>query len=253
MLRRSTPAPVVAARVREVLRAHSGDDLVAAPPAADQTVSRWQRLASRIPVRLDPGRKAAIGVGLAVVAAALVTGLWLLAQRPRAVPLPAANSGIAGAASPVGSRVAPLVSSSAPSVQVVVDVAGKVHRPGLYRLPAGARVDDAVRRAGGALAGVDLTSLNLAAKVVDGQQIVVGAAGVASGPGGAAGAGSALVNLNSATLDQLEGLPGVGPVLAQHILDWRTQHGSFGSVDQLDDVPGIGAVKFAALRSLVTV
>ena len=148
---------------------------------------------------------------------------------------------------------------------VVVDVAGKVRHPGLYRLSPGSRVDDAIRAAGGARPGVRLDGLNLAAKLVDGQQVAVGIAPAAGG-GGIAGGGSggggggasggstgAPVNLNTATLDQLQTLPGVGPVLAQHILDWRSQHGSFSSVDQLDDVTGIGDVKFAALKPLVTV
>jgi len=111
---------------------------------------------------------------------------------------------------------------------------------------------------------VRLDGLNLAAKLVDGQQVAVGIApaaggggiaGGGSGGGGGASGGSTggPVNLNTATLDQLQTLPGVGPVLAQHILDWRSQHGSFSSVDQLDDVTGIGDVKFAALKSLVTV
>ncbi len=146
---------------------------------------------------------------------------------------------------------------------MVVDVAGKVRHPGLYRLPVGARVDDAVRAAGGALAGVDVSSLNLAARVVDGQQILVGIAppagagaaptGGAAGPGGAAGTSAGPVDLNTAGLDQLETLPGVGPVLGQHILDWRTAHGRFATVDQLLDVTGIGPAKFAALRALVSV
>jgi competence protein ComEA len=139
----------------------------------------------------------------------------------------------------------------------VVDVAGKVRRPGLYRLRTGSRVDDAVRAAGGALAGVDLSSLNLAAKVVDGQQILVGVAPPAgaappAAPGGGPTATAGPLDLNSASLDQLETLPGVGPVLAQHIVDWRTAHGGFTSTDQLNDVPGIGDVKFAALQPLVT-
>jgi competence protein ComEA len=117
------------------------------------------------------------------------------------------------------------------------------------------------------LAGVNLSSLNLAAKVVDGQQIAVGLAGAGGGVGGAGGAppgggGSAgggggaaggPVNLNTASLDQLETLPGVGPVLGQHILDWRTAHGSFTTIDQLRDVTGIGDVKFANLRPQVTI
>jgi competence protein ComEA len=138
-------------------------------------------------------------------------------------------------------------------------MAGKVRRPGLYRLPDGARVDDAIRAAGGPRRGVDLSSLNLAARVADGQQILVGQPAV-NGVGGAtpgAGLGStsaapAPVSLNNATLEQLETLPGVGPVLGQNIIDWRTANGGFTSVDQLTDVTGIGDVTFAELQPLVT-
>lgn len=199
-------------------------------------------------------------MGGAVLVAAVATGLWLLASRPRALPVASTPSPIAGAVSPVGSSVAPLPPSSA--ADVVVDVAGKVHRPGLYRLRAGARVDDALRAAGGALPGVELNSLNLAAKVSDGQQVLVGlaplmgvvadgAAGVSAGaPTGASTAGP--VSLNSATLEQLDALPGVGPVLAQHILDWRAEHGGFAAVSQLQDVSGIGPAKYDTLKNLVT-
>lgn len=211
-------------------------------------------------MRLDPGRRAAVAVGGAVLVAAVATGLWLLASRPRALPVASTPSPIAGAVSPAGSSVAPLPPSSA--ADVVVDVAGKVHRPGLYRLRAGARVDDALRAAGGALPGVELNSLNLAAKVSDGQQVLVGlappmgvvadgAAGASAGaPTGASTAG--LVSLNSATLEQLDALPGVGPVLAQHILDWRAEHGGFAAVSQLQDVSGIGPAKYDTLKNLVT-
>jgi competence protein ComEA len=129
----------------------------------------------------------------------------------------------------------------------------------VYRLPAGARVDDAVQAAGGALSGARLDRLNLAAKLVDGQQVAVGVAPALDAGGGppATAGGSASpgapVDLNTGTLEQLQTLPGVGPVLAQHILDWRAQHGRFASVEQLNDVTGIGDVKFAALKSLVTV
>jgi competence protein ComEA len=253
-----------------MLRAHAGDagPDPAEPVLAPRTV--WQRLAARVPVRLDPGRRAAVGVGLAVALAAVATAIWLAAQRPHSVAV--APSPIAGA-SPVASADLTLPAGPLPTgppaansaaTAVVVDVAGKVRQPGLYRLPAGARVDDAIRRAGGPLHGVDLTSLNLAARLVDGQQILVGlpaaappagvgAASDGSGDGLPAGSGvGAPVSLNAASLDQLEALPGVGPVLAQHIVDWRVAHGGFGSIEQLDDVPGIGAVKFAALRPLVT-
>jgi competence protein ComEA len=231
-----------------------------------------QRLLARVPLRLDPGRRAATAIGLAVLVAAVLTGLWVLSQRPRALAVSASPPAIPGAVSPVGTgppSPAPTMSAaSAPATSstsvVVVDVAGKVHRPGLYRLPAGSRVDDAVKAAGGPLRPSSLGSLNLAARVVDGQQIVVGAAGapVAGVPvaGGGAGDGSggtgvgaAPVDLNTATLEQLESLPGVGPVLGQQILDWRSAHGTFATVDQLNDVTGIGEVKFAALKPLVTV
>jgi competence protein ComEA len=134
---------------------------------------------------------------------------------------------------------------------------GKVHHPGVYDLPAGSRVEDAVRAAGGALPGVDLSTLNLAAPVSDGQQIAVGVPGAVSAGGGpagtAAGAAGAKVNLNTANAGQLDALPGVGPVLAQHIVDWRSQHGSFTSIDQLREVSGIGEAKYADLKALVTV
>lgn len=238
------------------------------PPAAGVLAALWQRLLSRVPMRLDPGHRAAIAIGLAVVAAAAVTGVWLVAERPRAVAVSETTPDIPGASSPLGSADPPAPPSDAgvPAAQsgspalVVVDVAGKVRRPGLYRLPSGSRVDDAVKAAGGALNGVDLTSLNLAAKVGDGQQIVVGLPGagagggpVAAGPTSGATAAAGPVDLNTATLDQLESLPGVGPVLGQQILDWRTEHGGFTSVSQLNDVVGIGAVKYSTLSPLVTV
>ncbi|MDQ2839151.1 MAG: ComEA family DNA-binding protein, partial [Actinomycetota bacterium] len=158
---------------------------------------------------------------------------------------------------PVGRSTA---SSALP--ELVVDVVGKVHRPGLYRLPPGSRVDDAIVAAGGVLAGVDPLSVNLARKLSDGEQLAIGLATVAPAPpdslsstgGDPAGTGPAAgpIDLNAATASQLDTLPGVGPVLAQRIVDWRTQHGRFDSVDQLQDVSGIGDAKFADLKSLVT-
>ncbi|MFJ8547775.1 ComEA family DNA-binding protein [Streptomyces sp. NPDC093676] len=149
-------------------------------------------------------------------------------------------------------------------VAVVVDVGGKVRRPGLQRLPAGSRVADALRAAGGVRPGTDTGGLNRARLLVDGEQIVVGAPapvpGVgaeagAAGPGtGASVAGAAPgtpVSLSTATVDQLDALPGVGPVLAQHIVDYRARHGGFRSVDELREVNGIGERRFADLRNLV--
>jgi competence protein ComEA len=143
---------------------------------------------------------------------------------------------------------------------VVVHVAGEVRRPGVYRLRAGARVEAAVRRAGGARRRADLTQVNLAAELEDGRQVVVPrrAPAAASGAPAVPGAATATtpgvpLNLNTATLEQLDTLSGVGPATAQKIIDYRHEHGGFSSVDELGEVPGIGEVRLAALRDLVRV
>jgi competence protein ComEA len=151
---------------------------------------------------------------------------------------------------------APIVPSTTTSVRaVVVDVVGAVRRPGLYRLSEGARVADALARAGGATPKAQLELVNLAAPVADGEQIVVprrGAVAPAATDGGAAtGVPSGPIHLNTATLEQLDSLPGVGPVTAQKILDYRQEHGAFGSVDELDAVPGIGPARLEQLRDLL--
>jgi competence protein ComEA len=145
-----------------------------------------------------------------------------------------------------------------PTARVVVDVVGAVRRPGLYRLEQGSRIADAVARAGGATGKAELSMVNLAAPLADGEQVVVpkrGAAGAAAGGGAGAGpvAGPSTgpVHLSTATLDQLDSLPGVGPVTAQKILDYRAKHGAFTSVDELDAVPGIGPSRMDQLRDLV--
>ena len=147
----------------------------------------------------------------------------------------------------------------ATAVEKLVDhVVGAVRRPGLYRFPDGSRVAEAVARAGGATKAADLALLNLAAPLTDGAQVVVprGApVGVTSGAASGTGSGAATppgpVSLNAATLEQLDALPGVGPSTAQKILDYRTEHGAFGSVDELDAVPGIGPARLEQLRELV--
>ena len=139
---------------------------------------------------------------------------------------------------------------------MVVHVTGAVRRPGLVELPGGARVDDAVAAAGGATRKADLGSVNLARPLVDGEQIFVLPKGkavalpVPASSGGSSPPGQP-IDLNTATLDQLDGLPGVGPVLAQRIIDWRTSHGRFSSVDELTEVSGIGERTLADLRPLV--
>ncbi len=129
---------------------------------------------------------------------------------------------------------------------VVVHVAGTVARPGVYRLPAGSRVTDAVRRAGGFARGANRDGINLAARLSDGQQVVVPGPGAAAA---AAGGDAGPVSLGSATVEQLDGIEGIGPVTAQKIIEFRDQHGGLSSVNQLDEVDGIGPATMQTLRS----
>ncbi len=151
---------------------------------------------------------------------------------------------------PVAAQVEPLSVNSAP--KLVVHVVGAVRRPGLYRLPDRSRIADAVTRAGGPTRKADLSAVNLAAPVADGLQVVVPArappdrAGGEPPPSGPSGP----VHLNTATLEELDALPGVGPVTAQKILDYRQQHGAFASIDELDAIPGIGPARLEQLREV---
>jgi competence protein ComEA len=164
-----------------------------------------------------------------------------------------------GSAAPPPPAILPPATTSTTPARVVVHVVGAVRHAGLYRLSQGDRVADAVARAGGATHKADLSLVNLAALVSDGEQVVVPRRGAASaGGGGAAGAGAGAtgvatgpVHLNSATVEQLDTLPGVGPVTAQKIVDYRQKHGAFTSVDELDAVPGIGPARLDELRDLV--
>lgn len=139
---------------------------------------------------------------------------------------------------------------------LVVHVVGEVRRPGLYRLREGARIADAVRRAGGARRDADLAALNLAAPLVDGVQVLVPARTAVAAPPVASGSAgdppTGPISLSSATIEELDELPGVGPITAQKIVDYRAEHGPFGSVDDLDAVPGIGPTRIEQLRDLVT-
>lgn len=187
---------------------------------------------------LQDRRRALAAVVVLVVALALAGRTFL---RPSHASVPPPLRPRAGAAT-----------ASKPK-QVYVDVVGAVRRPGLYRVRTGARVADAVARAGGPARKADLQLVNLAALVADGEQVVVprqggGTTAAAQAPGSAP---SGPVHLNSATLEQLDALPGVGPVTAQKIIDYRTQHGGFSSVDELDAVSGIGPARLADLRPLV--
>ena len=181
-------------------------------------------------------RRVVVAVLVAVVVLALGGRFLLQPSRP-AVPPPV--------------RVGATARHVAPP-PLYVDVVGAVRRPGLYRLKDGARVADAVARAGGPTRKAQVELLNLAARISDGEQVVVPRRGTAAAPApGGDTAPSGPVHLNSATLEQLDALPGIGPVTAQKILDYRRQHGAFGSVDALDAVPGIGPARLEQLRGLV--
>jgi competence protein ComEA len=198
--------------------------------------------------RLDPGRRGAWSLWAAAVLAALLVAGWTWTDRP-------AVERVTGAA--VGAEV-PAETSSAPptasaSDPVVVSVVGAVAAPGLVTLPPGARVADALAAAGGLLPDADPASVNAAAVLVDGEQVVVARPGAAPATAGAGPAAGGPLDLNTATVADLDALPGIGPVLAQRIVDHRTAQGRFTSVEQLDDVDGIGPAIYAELQDRVTV
>jgi competence protein ComEA len=198
---------------------------------------------------MDPivlSRRRIIAGALLLLVVALVGMRFLLqprtASEPVAPPIVGSDSAPAPAAPP----------------RLVVYVVGAVRRPGLYRLAGGSRVADAVARAGGLSAKADRAGVNLAAPVADGQQVVVPArlpAAVAAAQGaptgGAEAAAQGPIQLSVATAEQLDSLPGIGPITAQKIVDYRTAHGAFRSVDELDEVPGIGPARVEQLRGLV--
>lgn len=229
---------------------------------------------------MEPKTLGALAAVLAVSAGLayqhFVAGRPETVRAPDPVEVAAPAASLPGVARSVGSSMRPtaapaphsvLASGAAAQVPggaaVVVDVSGKVRRPGVYRLPAGSRVADALREAGGAKGGVDTDGLNRARVLTDGEQVVVGGppppqgagAWAGSGTGAGTGVGGNLaagpLSLNSATVEQLDTLPGVGPVLAQHIVEYRVQHGGFRAVEELREVNGIGDRRFSDLQNLV--
>ncbi|GIF72221.1 ComEA family DNA-binding protein [Asanoa siamensis] len=200
------------------------------------------------PGPFDPGRRGVKALAVVAAVVVLVAAFFAYRARPKVEP-------VAPVSAPTAADVgAPPTSGSA---EIVVAVAGKVKKPGLVRLPAGARLADAVEAAGGTLPGTDLTSVNLARRLTDGELVLVA---VTPPPGAPAEASAGpnqqpggKLNLNTATLAELDGLPGVGPVLAQRILDHRTAKGGFKSVGDLRNVDGIGASRYEDLKELVTV
>ncbi|MER7788027.1 ComEA family DNA-binding protein [Streptomyces sp. NPDC097640] len=238
------------------------------------TVSRRDRLRlalkERLPLWLqlrcgiEPRTLAALTVVLLVAAAFAAYHFWTGRPQTVAAPAPEPARRAAAEPAPVPSPGAGPTAGAAPTSgaggSVVVDVSGKVREPGVHRLRSGSRVTDALKAAGGVRPGTDLSGLNRARVLTDGEQIVVGApaaptpaapTGAGGGTGGEAPAPTGPISLNSATADQLDTLPGVGPVLARHIIDYRTQHGGFRSVDELREVNGIGDRRFADLRPMV--
>ncbi len=191
--------------------------------------------------------------GAVAIVLLLVGARWIRSGDASGTPAGEVTYGDTGSAA--GDGTGGLSIDAQGGTDVVVDVAGAVADPGVYRLPAGARVNDAVQRAGGATARASVESINLAARLTDGQQVVVpekvqgSSATVASSSGTATTEPAAPINLGTATVEQLDTIEGIGPVTAQKILEFRDQHGGISSVDQLDQIDGIGPETMETLRS----
>ncbi|MDR7300958.1 ComEA family DNA-binding protein [Haloactinomyces albus] len=200
--------------------------------------------------RVDPGRLGFVGLALAAVVVAIVVGVTTWSERPSAEPVPLLPTPVATSSSP---------STSATPEKLVVSIVGRVHEPGLVTVEPGDRVADALQAAGGRLPGTDVVALNLARKLSDGEQLYVGVPvpPEAQDSAGTAGSGPAAsdrkIDLNSASREELEELPGVGPVTAGRIVQWRSEHDRFDGVEQLREVSGIGEVRFSRLQDLVRV
>jgi competence protein ComEA len=229
-------------------------------------------IADRLPLGLRAGRfgmdiRSVVVIALASLLGATLGVVYLVRSRPAQIDVPPAvavspavgspnqspsGDQPSGGAAAGGVTTGPLAAGG----ELIVDIEGKVRHPGIVRVPKGSRVIDALEAAGGALPGAQTSGLNLARVLTDGEQILVGVpppAGAAQTTASAGGMPAGPLDLNSATLDQLEELPGVGPVLAQRILDYRLKQGRFTSVDELRAVSGIGDQRFAELKDLVRV
>lgn len=267
----STESPTE--RLRRRLGTDIEDGAAEAEEPSERSLSRW--LPEQAPsgpaawmtrIRADPGRAGVLALGAVAAVAVLVTVLTLIGDQPPpvvAAKLPPVEMVASSTAAPA---------PAGPSEPVVVSVVGLVHTPGLVTLPPGARIADALQAAGGAVDGADVLGLNMARRVADGEQIVVGidappgvpaqmgssvvsdpAAGPAAAAPEKASGATGLVDLNTATVEQLDTLPGIGPVTAAAIVAWRDVNGRFESVDQLGDVDGIGPARLDKLRDLVRV
>ncbi|MFJ3881791.1 helix-hairpin-helix domain-containing protein [Streptomyces sp. NPDC090077] len=248
-----------ALRVADPPGAVGAPGAVDAPGVADPAAGgAWRpALRERLPVWLqvrcgvEPRTVAAVAVVLVVAVGFAAQQYW--SGRPQPVTAPAVLGPGAVPAAPV-----PSAAPGGTGARIVVDVSGKVREPGVRRLPSGSRVEDALAAAGGVRPGTDTSGLNRARVLVDGEQVLVGAGappgagGPAPGAGaGGAGAGAGPLSLAGATVEQLDALPGVGPVLARNIVAFRTARGGFRAVEDLRQVDGIGERRFAELRGLV--
>ncbi|OIV35396.1 hypothetical protein BIV57_21805 [Mangrovactinospora gilvigrisea] len=209
-----------------------------------EELSWWERARLAVGERVRLGRGPLVVLAVLCAAALAVAGWRYWDGRPEAVAPPR----------PVAAAAAAVHGPEPQGTRLVVDVVGKVRRPGVVQLPAGSRVADAVRAAGGATEARHEAGLNLARRLVDGEQLRVGepAASPAGSDGAADGASGGRVSLSNATEQQLEQLPGVGPALAQHIIGYRTAHSGFATVEALRQVPGIGPHRYTQIAPLVT-